>query len=74
MVFSENVKRIDPLRVTFAQFFSEFLLLGQPCVISSDLSDSWQCRRDWVANKRINTEFLRDNFGTHTVIRGFAEI
>ncbi|EFN85605.1 JmjC domain-containing protein 4 [Harpegnathos saltator] len=61
-----TIERIDST-VTYNDFFSEYLIRNRPCIISSQATENWPCRREWVLEDAPNFEMLRTSFG-HSVV------
>ncbi|XP_020279195.1 jmjC domain-containing protein 4 [Pseudomyrmex gracilis] len=56
-----TIDRID-LRVTYNDFFSEYMIRNKPCVINLEATENWPCRREWVLDGAPNFEALRSLF------------
>ncbi|EZA49639.1 hypothetical protein DMN91_006417 [Ooceraea biroi] len=61
-----TIDRIDST-VTYNDFFSKYLIPNRPCIISSQATESWPCRREWVLDGAPNFNVLRTLFG-HSVV------
>lgn len=59
----DTIDRID-LKVTYNDFFSEYLTRNKPCVIDLEATENWPCRRQWVLDGAPNFEALNSLFGT----------
>ncbi|XP_067018397.1 2-oxoglutarate and iron-dependent oxygenase JMJD4-like isoform X3 [Acropora muricata] len=49
--------------ITYGDFFRDFLLANQLCVFSSEITEDWRSRKEWVTNGKPNLEFLSNRFG-----------
>eukprot|EP00118_Oscarella_pearsei_P016132 m.151236 g.151236 ORF g.151236 m.151236 type:complete len:76 (+) comp38580_c0_seq10:25-252(+) len=45
------------------EFFARFLLRNKPCVIGSEITETWKARKRWVKDGKPNLQYLIDNFG-----------
>ncbi|XP_014481072.1 PREDICTED: jmjC domain-containing protein 4 [Dinoponera quadriceps] len=59
---SNTIERVDPATVTYNDFFSEYLIRNRPCVVGSQATANWPCRREWVLEDAPNFEALRASF------------
>ncbi|XP_060064308.1 2-oxoglutarate and iron-dependent oxygenase JMJD4-like [Ylistrum balloti] len=61
-IFAE---RISPADITYDDFFQQYLLQNRPCIFSSELTQGWFSRRDWVdkATGKPDLTFLKEQFG-----------
>eukprot|EP00118_Oscarella_pearsei_P016133 m.151223 g.151223 ORF g.151223 m.151223 type:complete len:407 (+) comp38580_c0_seq2:25-1245(+) len=48
------------------EFFARFLLRNKPCVIGSEITETWKARKRWVKDGKPNLQYLIDNFGEST--------
>lgn len=62
-------KSIDRLKnISYETFFSNYLDANKPCIISLTDVECWQSSLEWVANKKPNFEYLKQNFGRYSSI------
>lgn len=57
----DDVTRVHT--ITYGDFFRDFLLANQLCVFSSEITEDWRSRKEWVTNGKPNLEFLSNRFG-----------
>ncbi|XP_074629189.1 2-oxoglutarate and iron-dependent oxygenase JMJD4-like isoform X2 [Acropora palmata] len=57
----DDVTRVHT--ITYGDFFRDFLLENQLCVFSSEITEDWRSRKEWVTNGKPNLEFLSNRFG-----------
>lgn len=57
----DDVTRVHT--ITYGDFFKDFLLANQLCVFSSEITEDWRSRKEWVTNGKPNLEFLSNRFG-----------
>lgn len=60
----DDVTRVHA--ITYGDFFRDFLEANQLCVFSSEITEDWQSRKEWVTNGKPNLEFLSNRFGHAT--------
>ncbi|KAI4498866.1 hypothetical protein M0802_006041 [Mischocyttarus mexicanus] len=67
----ENLSRIDIKRVnnklTYDEFFHNYLIKNVPCIVDSTITESWSSRQQWVSKDMPNFEFLGELFGHSTI-------
>ena len=57
----DDLERVGTIK--FEEFFRDFLEANQPCVFSSDVTEHWRSRQEWVIDRRPDFEFLSKEFG-----------
>lgn len=62
-VYTPNtIERVDSA-VTYSEFFTKYLACNRPCIIGSQATENWPCKREWVIEDAPNFEVLRKSFG-----------
>nr|XP_021191267.2 2-oxoglutarate and iron-dependent oxygenase JMJD4 [Helicoverpa armigera] len=46
----------------FEDFFTNFMLRNQPCIIHN-VTESWKCAREWVNGDQINYDYMNNEYG-----------
>ena len=63
----DDVTRVHA--ITYGNFFRDFLEANQLCVFSSEITEDWQSRKEWVTNGKPNLEFLSNQFGKSEILQ-----
>lgn len=70
----DTIERIEESKVTYNDFFSKYLICNKPCIVNSQATENWACRRDWVLNDAPNFEVLRTLFGMWEILIGREDV
>lgn len=57
----DDLERIGTIK--YEEFFRDFLEANQPCVFSSEVTEHWRSRQEWIIDQRPHFEFLSKEFG-----------
>lgn len=58
----DYLKRVGAIK--YEEFFRDFLEANKVCIFSSELTEHWRSRKEWVtADGKPNLEFLSNEFG-----------
>jgi len=58
------IDRIDGGNISYEEFFSRYLSVNKPCILSQEMTANWKSRLEWVdGNGKPNFEFLKEYFG-----------
>ncbi|XP_033228054.1 2-oxoglutarate and iron-dependent oxygenase JMJD4 isoform X2 [Belonocnema kinseyi] len=63
-VFDSSIN-ID--EISYNDFFSNYLIANKPCIIQSNATKNWPCKKDWIQNGAPNFTLLKQLFGDCTV-------
>ena len=54
---------INADEISYNDFFLKYLIANKPCIIQSNATKNWPCRKDWIQNDAPNFNFLKKLFG-----------
>ena len=57
----DNLERVGVIK--YEEFFRDFLEANKLCIFSSEVTQHWRSRKEWVIDGRPNFEFLSNHFG-----------
>ncbi|XP_066596398.1 2-oxoglutarate and iron-dependent oxygenase JMJD4 [Prorops nasuta] len=57
-----EIKLVDPT-ISYDTFFNQFFVKNVPCIISSEITENWPCKKQWVLDNAPNFGFLEKVFG-----------
>ena len=57
----DDLERVGVIK--YEEFFRDFLEANKLCVFSSEVTQHWRSRKEWVKDGRPNFEFLSNHFG-----------
>lgn len=57
----DDVERVGA--ITYEDFFRDYLEANQLCVFSTEVTQHWRSRKEWVMNGRPHLEILSNQFG-----------
>lgn len=61
--FMDDLKRVGAIK--YEEFFEDFLETNQLCIFSSELTQHWRSRKEWVEDGKPNLDFLTKEFGNY---------
>ena len=61
--FMDDLKRIGA--VTYREFSEYFLEANQLCIFSSELTQHWRSRKEWVKDGKPDLDYLSKEFGNY---------
>jgi len=61
--FMDDLKRIGA--VTYKEFFEFFLETNQLCIFSTELTQHWRSRKEWVKDGKPDLDYLSKEFGNY---------
>lgn len=61
----DDLERIGTIK--YEEFFRDFLEPNQPCVFSSEVTEHWRSRQEWIIDQRPHFEFLSKEFGNFNI-------
>ena len=45
------------------EFWNQFIKPLKPCLVGPWLTKSWEARKNWIKNEKINIDFLKEKYG-----------
>lgn len=54
--------------IEYEKFFRDFLKANQLCIFSSELTQHWRSRKEWVEDGKPNLDFLSNEFGNYKLV------
>ena len=61
--FMDDLKRVGA--INYKEFFEVFLETNQLCIFSSQLTQHWRSRKEWVKDGKPDLDFLSKEFGNY---------
>ena len=61
--FMDDLKRVGA--ITYKEFFYFFLKTNQPCIFSSELTQHWRSRKEWVKDGKPDLDYVSKEFGNY---------
>ena len=49
--------------ISYKHFKDKYLFNNTPCVFSNNLTENWNCSKDWIKNGKLNVEYFENTFG-----------
>lgn len=49
--------------LSYNSFFCKYLIPNKPCIIQSNVTKDWLCRKNWIQNGTPNFSLLHELFG-----------
>lgn len=59
----DDLERVGAIK--YEEFFRDFLEANQLCIFSSELTQHWRSRQEWVEDGKPNLDFLSNEFGNY---------
>jgi hypothetical protein len=60
-----QIAKLSSLSLSF-QIFYEYMLQNIPIIITN-ISNNWDCQKNWVSDDKLNTDFLRNRISNRNV-------
>ena len=57
----------------YTEFYEQYLVKNQLCLLSGPFTDSWPCRELWVRDGKPNWEYLLEIYGSFEIQHFFLD-